>query len=265
MDSITEKRRTQILERLSRQEPVKVAELSRRFGVSEVSIRRDMRHLEAAGLLKRIHGGAIAVSTAYPGGEPARPEPGPQSPDPRIENKQRIGRAAAALIRRGDRLIFDSGTTPLQVAAHIAEDTLNTGNLTVITASLPIVRRLGVCKGLQLIVLGGIYLPESEAMAGPQTIDNLKSLHADKMFLGTDGLSFSEGLTTANVLEAEVEQAMLRATGEVIVVADSSKIGGVGLATIMPLTSINKLITDMGAPADFVARLRDQGVEVILV
>jgi DeoR family transcriptional regulator of aga operon len=102
-------------------------------------------------------------------------------------------------------------------------------------------------------------------MVGPQTIETLKSLHADKMFLGTDGLTFSQGITTANVLEAEVDRAMVRAATEVIVVADSSKIGGIGLATIMPLSGIHKLITDTDAPADFVARLRQLGIDVILV
>ena len=169
------------------------------------------------------------------------------------------------MVTPGDRLILDSGTTTMQVAAHLSNNLLADGNLTVITASLSIVRQLGAHKGLHLIVLGGIYFPDYELMVGPQTIETLKSLHADKMFLGTDGLTFSQGLTTANVLEAEVDRAMVRAATEVIVVADSSKIGGIGLTTIMPLSGIHKLITDTDAPADFVARLRQLGIDVILV
>ncbi len=259
MDSITEKRRASIVEELQRHEVVKVAELSKCFGVSEVSIRRDMRHLEELGALERVHGGAIAVANGRAAG------PATAARDPRSEQKQRIGRAAAALVAPGDRLILDSGTTTLQVAAHLPTHPLATGHLTVITASLPIVRQLGARKGFHLIVLGGIYVPDYELMVGPQTIEALKGLHADKIFLGTDGLTFSQGITTANVLEAEVDRAMVRAATEVIVVADSSKIGGIGLATIMPLNGIHKLITDTDAPADFVARLRQMGIDVILV
>jgi DeoR/GlpR family transcriptional regulator of sugar metabolism len=259
MDSITEKRRSSIIEELRHLGVVRVSELSKCFGVSEVSIRRDIRHLEELGMLKRIHGGAISA-TAKTGAQRAT-----EPPDPRSEQKQRIGRAAAAMVRPGDRLLLDSGTTPLTVAAHIPNELLTTGNLTVITSSLPIVRQLGGHSALHLIVLGGIYLPDHEVMVGPQTIEALKSLHADKLFLGTDGLTFTQGLTTANVLEAEVDRAMVRAATEVIVVADSDKIGGIGLATIMPLSDIHTLITDSGAPADFVARLRQLGIEVFLV
>jgi len=191
MDSITEKRRSSIMEELRRNEVVKVSELSNCFGVSEVSIRRDIRYLEQLGALRRVHGGAISVAN--------RPVAGPTmvGTDFRIEQKQRIGRAAAALVAPGDRLIFDSGTTTLQTAAHLSNELLTAGNLTVITASLPIVRQLGAHKGLHLIVLGGIYVPDYELMVGPHTIETLKSLHADKMFLGTDGLTFSQGITTA--------------------------------------------------------------------
>ena len=165
----------------------------------------------------------------------------------------------------GDRLIIDSGTTPLQVARHIPPELLASGNLTVITASLPIARELGSHPGVHLILLGGVYLSAYDLVIGPQTIDNLRNLHADKLFLGTDGLTFTQGITTANVLEAEVDRAMVHASSEVIVVSDSSKIGVIGLVTIMPLTEIDKLVTDLDAPRDFVEELHEQGVEVTLV
>jgi DeoR/GlpR family transcriptional regulator of sugar metabolism len=255
----TNRRRSMIVEELERQQLIKVADLSEHLGVSEVSIRRDLQRLEELGLLKRVHGGAVATSNA-PLGESFSAKIRAQA-----EKKERIGAAAAKMICKGDHLILDSGTTPLQVAKHISAELLDSGNLTVITASLPIVHELGRRKGVHLILLGGIYLPEYEVVAGPQTIEHLKGLHADKMFLGTDGMTFSQGLTTANVLEAEVDRAMVAASTEVIVVSDSSKIGGIGLATIMPLARIHKLITDAGASPDFVATLQDQGVQVLLV
>lgn len=259
MHSSADKRRESILEELAQTHMVTVADLSEHFDVSTVSIRRDLDWLERLGLVKRVHGGAVAIpnvglSQSYSA-----------KMQRHFEEKERIGRAAAALIRPDDRLIFDSGTTPLQVARSIPGDMLESGSLTVITASLPIVRELGSWKGVHLILLGGVFLPEHELVVGPQTVSNLKGLHADKVFIGTDGLTFSHGLTTANVLEAEVDQAMVKAASEIIVVADSSKIGVMGLTTILALDQIDKLITDTEAPRDFVASLQEKGVEIILV
>ncbi|MGC8878708.1 MAG: DeoR/GlpR family DNA-binding transcription regulator [Anaerolineae bacterium] len=252
-------RRAIILEELATHRVVRIADLSERFGVSEVSIRRDLERLERSGLLKRIHGGAVSI--------PGLPTHDLSSARAlaHTREKERIGRAAAQMIRENERLIFDSGTTTLQVARNIPGHLLTSGNLTVITASLPIVYELGMWKNVHIIVLGGVYLHEYQVMVGPQTIEALRGLHADTMFLGADGLTFSNGVTTANVLEAEVDRALVQSASKVVVVADSSKIGVIGLVTIMPLTQINALVTDDKVPPDFVARLRDKGVEVIIV
>jgi DeoR/GlpR family transcriptional regulator of sugar metabolism len=253
------RRRESITQQLARENVVRVTELSRQFGVSEVSIRRDLEHLERQGLLQRVHGGAVAVAIGRSAGALA------SVPAPYVDEKRRIGTAAAALVRPGDRVIFDSGTTVLEVARSLSNDLVDAGNLTAITSSLPIVQELGHRPGIHLILLGGIYLPEYRVVVGPQTVENLRGLHADKMFLGTDGLTLDHGLTTANVLEAEVDRAMVRAAAEIIVVADSSKIGGIGLTTILPLERVHKLITGQDSPADFVSALRAAGVDVILV
>ena len=259
MDLTTDQRRELIIQTIADNGLVRVSDLSERFSISEVSIRRDLAHLEQLGILKRVHGGAIAAPRLPRGSSVSA------NMSCHVEEKERIGRAAAAMIREGDRVILDSGTTPLHVARNIPLELLNAGNLTVITASLPIVRELGGWKGVHLILLGGIYLPEYEIVVGPQTIANLTNLHVDKVFMGTDGLTFTHGVTTANVLEAEVDRAFVNASTEVIAVADSSKVGVVGLTTILPLHELNRLITDAQAPADFVQALREQGVEVILV
>jgi DeoR/GlpR family transcriptional regulator of sugar metabolism len=259
MSLITAERRAKIVDELSHHQMVKVAELSDSLGVSEVSIRRDLQHLEKLGILQRVHGGAVSLSRdTYVDMYSMRI-------NRNREKKESIARVGAEMIADGDRIILDSGTTPWCIARYIKNEVLAIENLTVITASLPVVRELERHPGVNILLLGGVYLPEHKISVGPQTIEQLRDLHADKMFLGTDGLTFTQGLTTANVLEAEVDRAMVRAASEVIVVSDSSKIGVIGLATIMPITEINKLITDQDAPTEFVSDLRDHGVEVVLV
>jgi DeoR family transcriptional regulator, fructose operon transcriptional repressor len=250
------RRRELIAQQLRREHVVYVAELSRCFGVSEVSIRRDLEQMARRGLLERVHGGAVAVLASGTGELPP-------APIPHLDEKRRIGRAAAALVRPGDRVLFDSGTTVLEVARALSNDLVTTGNLTAITCSLPIVQELGHRQGIHLLLLGGIYLPEYRVVVGPQTVENLRGLHADKVFLGTDGLTLDHGVTTANVLEAEVDRAMVRAAAQVIVVADASKIGYVGLTSISLLSKIDVLVTDQGAPDDFLAKLRQIGVRVV--
>lgn len=256
----TAERRRAILDRLAKDQVVQVSELSREYNISEVSVRRDLIYLERMGILRRIHGGAVLVS----GQRPASPPP-PERTISHAAEKARIGQAAAALISPGDRVIFDSGTTVLQVARSLSQELRTSGNLTVITNSMPIVRELGSCPGVHLILLGGVYLPQYEVTVGPPAVEQLRSLHADKLFLGADGLTFAKGVTTANVLEAEVNRATIAAAEEVIVVADSSKIGQIGLVTIAHLDSINQLITDTDAPPDFVATLRERGIAVLQV
>jgi DeoR/GlpR family transcriptional regulator of sugar metabolism len=249
-------RRELIVQQLHREHVVYVTELSRSFGVSEVSIRRDLEQMARHGLLERVHGGAVAVRAGGTGELP----PVPIS---HLDEKRRIGRAAAALVRPGERVLFDSGTTVLEVARMLGSDQIGPGNLTAITCSLPIVQELGHRLGIHLLLLGGIYLSEYRVVVGPQTIENLRGLHADKVFLGTDGLTLDHGVTTANILEAEVDRAMVRAAAQVIVVADSSKIGCVGLTSISLLNKIDVLVTDQGAPGDFLAKLRHMGVRVV--
>ncbi len=255
----SEKRRLAILEDLANARMVQVSNLSRKFGVSEVSIRRDLEHLEARGLLRRVRGGAVSVPQTI------LEWSFNQKMLMHREQKQRIGRAAAAMVENGDVIIMDSGTTVVYVARHISRDILTSGHLTVITSSVPIVRELGSWSGVRLILLGGLYLPLQEVAAGPQTISSLAELHADKMFLGAGGLSVEVGATTATVLDAEVDRASVRACEQVIAVIDSSKIGRKGLATVVPLKEIDILITDDAAPTDFVAQARSLGVEVKIV
>jgi len=254
-----EQRKMAILGELARTRSVTVSDLSGRFGVSRVSIRHDLEDLEGRGLLRRIRGGAITVPQTMQAWSYS------EKMQMRREQKARIGRAAGAMVRDGDVIIMDSGTTVVQVARHMPQEILAGGNLTVITSSMPIVRELGAWKAVHLIVLGGVYLPQHDVVVGPQAVANLAQLHANRMFLGADGLSVQSGATTGTVLDAEVDRASVMASEQVVCVADSSKIGRQGLAAVVPLSELDVLITDDGAPDDFVERVRGLGVEVRVV
>jgi DeoR family fructose operon transcriptional repressor len=259
-----DERRDAILHLLGREPMLRVPDLSARFGVSQVSIRRDLQRLEEAGLLRRVHGGVVAnpLLNLAPRTTPFLTE----RMERRREVKERIGRVAAQMVSPGDHIMFDAGTTTFQVARAIPVDLLNNGNLTVITCSLLVAMELGAWHGVRVILLGGLYQPDFYMnVTGPKTIDTLSGLHADKLFLGTDGITRSHGITIAhNLVEAEVDKVMLASASQAIVVADSSKIGVIGLTSIAPVTAIHTLVTDADAPADFVAHLRAQGTEVIL-
>jgi len=255
----SDRRKLAILEELANVRKVSVSELSDRFEVSQVSIRRDLADLEELGLLRRVRGGALSVPQTileWSYGEKMSMQK---------EQKERIARAAATMIEGGDVIIMDSGTTVVYLARQIPRDLLQSGELTVITSSVPLVRELGAWPGVSLIVLGGIYLRSQEVLVGPQAIAALAGLHANKMFLGAGGLTLEIGATTATVLDAEIDRASARSADKVIAVIDSTKIGRKGLATVVPLTEIDTLITDTGAPQDFVGQARALGVEVRVV
>ena len=258
MSTPADRRRSQIMAIMDNQRSVRTSDLSAQLGIAEATIRKDLAMLDEMGLLKLSRDGGIAIPHYRLSKEHSA------RTNLNRGKKERICRAAAGMIRVGDRIILDAGTTPLQVARHICSDLRLSGALTIYTSSLPIFREIGVCPGIRLVLLGGIYLPDYESLAGPQTVEILKDIHADKVFLGADGITLSNGITTADILEADVDRYMLQASQEVIVVADSSKIGVIGLVTLIQLDKINKLVTDLDAPPHFVEMVRDLGVEVIL-
>ena len=248
----------QILQEVLRSTFVSTTDLARQFGVSTVAIRRNLAELEQAGLVKRVHGG-VQAST--------RPGQVAQYNARLLESvatKRAIGQAAAGLIHPGDTLMLDSGTTVLEVARAIPASLLENGNLTVVTRSLVIASELRLQRQVRLMVLGGIYVHDLDDFVGAQVEYGLQGLHVNTCFIGTDGFSVERGITTDNVLEAQLYRLIARVADQVVVVADSSKIGNQKLQTILPFEEINTLVTDACAPTGFVQSLRDKGVNIVL-
>lgn len=251
-------RNAHILQEVLRRQFVSTADLARQFGVSQVAIRRNLAALEQGGLVRRVHGGVQAVGRR---GQTAQY-------DARLFNsvpaKQAIGQAAADLISPGETILADSGTTVLEVVRAIPSALLENGNLTIVTRSLVIASELRRHRQVRLMVLGGIYVHDLDDFVGSQVESALQEMHVNTLFIGTDGVSPERGLTTDNVLEAQLYRQIVRIADRIVVVADSSKIGAPKLLTILPFEDIHFLVTDADAPEDAVRMLQDKGVSVIL-
>ena len=252
-------RRSKIAQMVLENGKVLVASLVDQFQVTETSIRRDLTLLEASGRLKRVHGGAIPI----PGS--SRTDSFAEKKELHMKAKERIGKVAAEMIRPKDILLLDSGTTTLQIIRHVPSVLRSSNIITLVTNSQPIAQEVLTWPSPNLTILGGLYLPDYQASVGPQTLAQLQELTADKVFLGTDGLTLRGGATTANIFMAEVDRMMVERSRQAILVTDSSKIGRVGFVPVKPVNAFHTLITDTNAPTDVIQAIREMGVEVILV
>ncbi len=249
-------RRARIAQMLREGRRVRVADLVHEFGVTDTSIRRDLAILEANGVLLRVHGGAVARASE------TRPKAVTDRMRLHLAEKQRIGEAAAKLIGPGEIILLDSGTTTLQVAAHIAPELRTTSMLTIITNSLRLADEVLTWPAPNLILLGGLCVPDYQAIVGAQALEQLGHVMVDKVFLGIDGLTMTDGATTADILMAEINRRMADRAHQVILVTDSSKLGRAGFEPIVQVSQIHRLVTDTGAPQALVEELRTEGVQV---
>lgn len=255
MELLKEERYTKIVDLLKDQRRVKVSELAMLFNTTGVTIRRDLRKLEQEGMLHRTYGGAV-------GNDKVGFEFSFREKMSRLtEEKKRIGKFASTLIEDGDTVTIESGTTCLYLTKHIK----NKKNITVVTNALDIVSELHACSGIKIILLGGVYLPETFCVTGPFLEKVIGDIYVDKVFLGTNGVSVERGLTAVDERIAQVNRLMIESAKECIVITDHSKIGKVCFASIAPVTKINKLIVDNGINQEDKARFEENGVEVIVV
>ncbi|MFQ5637591.1 MAG: transcriptional repressor AgaR [bacterium] len=250
----TVERRSEILDILQRDGNVRVQEIGKRFNVSEVTIRNDLKVLGQKGLVHRTHGGAISSNYFV------RDLPVEDKRKKHIEEKRRIGKRAAELVQDGETVILDSGTTSMEIARNLG----NKKNLTIITNAINIAWELAQFENLMVTLTGGIMRPESYSLVGPHAESTLRKHYVEKFFMGVDGFHVKDGLTTPNVLEAQLNKQMIEISHETIVVADSSKFGVRSFSLIADVSEISKVVTDSNIPEDDLSYLIDKGVEVIV-
>ncbi|HLG72182.1 MAG TPA: DeoR/GlpR family DNA-binding transcription regulator [Chloroflexota bacterium] len=248
-------RRQQILDHLANHGAVKVTALSHALGFSPATLRRDLAHLDRAGLVRRTHGGAL-----LPSGGPAEVEPRPREKAALCAAEKRaIGRAAAQLVKPGDVIALNGGTTTTQVARALR----TLASLRVVTNSVSVAVELADLPGIEVTLTGGT-LRGSLELFGPIVEQVLQGLYAQVAFLGVDGLTLRHGLTTYNPLEAHANRLILSRAERVVVVADHTKIGRVTTALIAPCSEMHVLITDDKAPPEELEMFRRAGITVIV-
>jgi DeoR/GlpR family transcriptional regulator of sugar metabolism len=251
---LTEQRRRNLLDLVDQQGQVTVAEIVRRFSISSVTVRSDLDALASLGAVVRSHGGAVRRLEA------TQDYPLRAKETLHKDEKVRIGKAAAELVQPGETIILDSGTTTSEIARHLKRTKIQP--LTVITNALNIAMELADSPGVSLIMIGGLLRPVSCSFVGPQAEAMMNEFHADRLFLAVDGFDLVNGPSTPDVLEAQLNNVMIRSAREVNVVTDFSKLGRRSVSKIGPYERIRRLITDSRAPQEFAEGLRSRGIEV---
>ena len=250
----TPERQKQILSLLTRQQRLSVAEIVAQFAISEATARRDLESLASQGKAQRVHGGVIAV-------EQAPPElPILERESEQLDEKLRIARAASELVSDKETVFLGSGSTVLEVARHLR----NRRNLTVITNSLPVLNTLVGINGITVISLGGMLRDSELSFIGHITEQALMEVRADKVIMGTRGVSLEHGLTNDYLQETLTDRAILKIGRKVIIVADHTKVNRVATALLAPLDSMQTFVTDSKADKKFIQALKKNGIEVIV-
>lgn len=252
----TSRRREQIGRMLRERGSVQVPELSAMFGVSTVTIRKDLRFLENQGTATRSYGGAILKENGISDTEVAIE----QKQTLHAEEKSSIGAFAAELVDSGDSIILDSGSTTMQIASHLGDKE----GITIVTNGLNVVNELSRHEHLDVMFVGGTLRRKNMSFFGSHAENALKDLHVDKLFLGVDGFHMERGITTHFEAEAILNRLMCKVASEIIVVTDSSKFGQVCMHKILAPEGVSRVVTDQNIPTDYSEGLKRMGIEVVI-
>ena len=232
---------------------ISIGDVCQQFSVSVATARRDLQALADQGKIQRVRGGAIALRHAPP--EP----PANRRRDLQVEEKRRIGRAAADLVADGDTVLLGSSTTVLHVAQHLR----TRRNLTVITNSIPVINVFADVPEITVIVLGGVLRRSEMSLIGHLTEQSLRELRADKVIFGVRAVDPEQGFMNDYLPETMTDREILSIGREVIIVADHTKCNRIAPVLVAPLNAAQVLVTDTSAPAPFVAALEAQGLRVV--
>jgi DeoR/GlpR family transcriptional regulator of sugar metabolism len=248
---LTVERRQHILATLQHDGKVLASELSAALGVSQDTIRRDLRELAEAGLLQRVHGGALPRSPA------AAPFVARQSQAPAA--KQAIAQVAAQLVRDGQVIMLDGGTTTLQVAQRLPLDL----RATVVTNSPPIAIALAEHPQVEVVLVGGRLYKDSLVTIGAGAVEALRAIRADICMLGVCSLHPQDGISVPDLEEAYVKRAMVAGAAEVVALASAEKLGTVAPYTVGPIDDLTHIVTEREVPEEMLALYRAHGITII--
>ncbi|MFF4160991.1 DeoR/GlpR family DNA-binding transcription regulator [Streptomyces sp. NPDC001678] len=264
---LAEQRRALILDEVRRRGGVRVNELTRRLNVSDMTVRRDLDALARQGVVEKVHGGAVPVAEA------TTHEPGFEAKSAlELSAKEDIARAAARMAARGAAIALAGGTTAFALAQHLVD----IPDLTVVTNSVRVAevfhtsQRTMSASGPQarpgaatVVLTGGVRTP-SDTLVGPVADAAIRSLHFDVLFIGVHGISVEAGLSTPNLAEAETNRHFVRSARRVVVLADHTKWGTVGLSSFAALDEVDVLVTDAGLPPRARAEIAERLPELVV-
>jgi DeoR/GlpR family transcriptional regulator of sugar metabolism len=249
---LPDRRHELILRALREDGPATIGALAQRLGASNATVRRDLVQLDEEGLLKRVYGGAVPIVD--------KDDPFVDVATVRVAEKDQIAQKCAELVKDGETILLDIGTTAHQIARH-----LRGRSLSVITSSLAVYEELCDEETIQLVLLGGVVRRDYRSLVGFLTEDNLRQIHADRLFLGTSGVRPNGHVMDTTVVEVPVKRAMIAASDKVVLVADVGKFPGTGMSRVCGPQELDTVVTNGPADSETCAALRDAGVEVIEV
>lgn len=244
------KRQNRILEILGKDNQTSVVMLSEMLGVSSVTIRQDLNYLEAEGLLRRVHGGAVLKD-----GDDLDNRLGKN-----YEKKLRIAKKVASLVHEGETILIESGSAN----ALLARELVRIRKVTIMTTNLYIARQFRKNEQANIVILGGIYQHDSEALVGKITKACIDQINIDKAFIGIDGYTAENGFMLRDMYRAEISSYIIQKARDLFVVSDSSKFGCTGLTSICSLKDIQHVATDSDLDPGFQDDLEAAGIDLIL-
>ena len=249
---LTQERKTYLLDLLNREGRIEAKTIASALGLSDDTIRRDLRELAAAGKLQRVHGGALPRS---PADADLIKRHGIAS-----QSKNEIGKTAAGLIKPNQVVIIDGGTTALQIINHLPKDQKNT----IVTHSPTVAVALGPYESITVIMIGGILFRHSMVNVGAASLDAMSHIYADTYFMGITGVDIDAGLTTGDLEEAHVKKALSLRAADTIVLASMEKLNTASPYMVMPLVSASGIVLDSSTSKTFTNQMRRVGLDVYI-